>query len=150
MTTDAQGFRRTFFKTDEFEPIDDNNWWARYSNPLYTIEAEVTDASRRTIEAQGQVKVARQPYFAFLDAERGYFQKGDRVPIEIAHAGRQRSTPSRRAGKMVVYRLLPGDKEEKIFEEAISTDADGPRDLELGSHRFGPISRRISGDRRVG
>ncbi len=124
VTTDEQGFAELSFKTDELEPIDDNNWWARYSNPLYTIEAEVTDASRRTIEAQGQVKVARQQYFAFLDADRGYFQQGDRVPIEVRTQDANAQNVAG-VGKMTVYRLLPGDKEEQVFQEAIATNAKG-------------------------
>ena len=124
VTTDEKGFAELSFKTDELEPVDDNNWWARYSNPLYTIEAEVTDASRRTIEAQGEVKVARQQYFAFLDTDNGYFQQGDRVPIELRTQDANEQ-PVAASGVMVVTRLLPGDKEEKVFEEAIATDAKG-------------------------
>ena len=124
VTTDDKGFAELSFKTDELETIDDRNWWARYSNPLYTIEAEVTDASRRTIEAQGQVKVARQQYFAFLKTESGYFQQGDRVPLELRTQDAN-DQPLAASGKMVVYRLLPGDKEEKVFEQAISTNAQG-------------------------
>ena len=125
VTTDAKGFAELSFKTDELEPIDDNNWWARYSNPLYTIEAEVTDQSRRTIEAQGEVKVARQQYFAFLKTDNGYFQQGDRVPLELRTQDAN-DQPVAASGTMVVYRLLPGDnKEEKVFEEPISTNADG-------------------------
>ena len=124
VVTDEKGFAELSFKTDELAPIDDNNWWARYSNPLYTIEAQVTDASRRTIEAQGEVKVARQQYFAFLKTDRGYFQKGDRVPVELRTQDAN-DEPLAAAGKMVVYRLLPGDKEEKVYEEAIATDASG-------------------------
>ena len=124
VTTDEKGFAELSFKTDELEPIDDNNWWARYSNPLYTIEAEVTDASRRTIEAQGEVKVARQQYFAFLNTDSGYSQVGDRVPIELRTQDAN-DVPVAASGKMVVFRLLPGDKEEKVFEQAIATDAKG-------------------------
>ena len=124
VTTDEKGFAELSFKTDELEPIDDNNWWARYSNPLYTIEAEVTDASRRTIEAQGEVKVSRQQYFAFLKTDNGYFQAGDRVPVELRTQDAN-DQPVAASGKMVVYRLLPGDKEEKIFEQAIATNAEG-------------------------
>ena len=124
VVTDEKGFAELSFKTDELAPIDENNWWARYSNPLYTIEAEVTDASRRTIETQGEVKVARQQYFAFLKTDRGYFQKGDRVPLELRTQDAN-DEPLAAAGKMVVYRLLPGDKEEPVYEEAIATDASG-------------------------
>ncbi len=69
--TDAQGNAEVSFQTKPVEEPEPNNWWQRYSNPLYTIEAEVTDASRRTIEGQGQVRVANQQYFAFLNAESG-------------------------------------------------------------------------------
>lgn len=124
VVTDDKGFAELSFKTDELEPIDDNNWWTRYSNPLYTIEAQVTDSSRRTIEAQGQVKVARQQYFAFLNTDRGYSQQGDRVPVELRTQDAN-DQPVAAAGKMVVFRLLPGDKEEQIFEEAITTNAQG-------------------------
>ena len=124
VTTDEKGFAELSFKTDELEPIDDNNWWARYSNPLYTIEAEVTDASRRTIEAQGEVKVARQQYFAFLKTDQGYFQAGDRVPVELRTQDANEVAVAA-SGKMVIFRLLPGDKEEKVFEEPITTDAKG-------------------------
>ena len=124
VTTDDKGFAELSFKTDELEPIDDRNWWARYSNPLYTIEAEVTDASRRTIEAQGEVKVARQQYFAFLNTDNGYFQKGDRVPIELRTQDAN-EVPVAASGTMVVYRLLEGEREEKVFEEPIASDAKG-------------------------
>ena len=151
VTTDASGFAELSFQTKPVEIADENNWWQRYSNPLYTIEAEVTDQSRRTIEAQGQVKVARQPYFAFLNTKRGYFQKGDRIPIEIRTQDANEQSVAAN-GKMVVYKLLPLSPEadarkaknpdnfkilpsedpnlvgyyaEKILEEPISTDATG-------------------------
>jgi uncharacterized protein YfaS (alpha-2-macroglobulin family) len=123
VTTDAQGYAELTFLTEALENTP-GDWWSRYSNPLYTIEAQVTDQSRRTIEAQGSVKVARQPYFAFLNTQRGYFQTGDRVPIELRTQDANEQSVAA-TGKMVVYKLLPGDKEEKVFEEAISTDASG-------------------------
>jgi uncharacterized protein YfaS (alpha-2-macroglobulin family) len=123
VTTDAQGFAELSFQTEALETAP-TDWWSRYSNPLYTIEAEVTDQSRRTIEAQGSVKVARQPYFAFLNTERGYFQAGDRIPVELRTQDANDQSVAA-SGKMVVYKLLPGDKEEKVFEEAISTDSSG-------------------------
>ena len=125
-TTDAQGAAKIAFKTRalDVETLDPSEWWRRYSNPLYTIEAEITDSSRRTIEAQGQVKVANQPYFAFLNTERGYFQKGDRVPVELRTQDANEQ-PIAAMGTMRVFRLLPGDKEEKVVEQPISTDKNG-------------------------
>jgi alpha-2-macroglobulin len=121
--TDAQGNAEVTFQTKR-EEVNENDWWARYSNPLYTIEAEVTDASRRTIEGQGQVRVANQQYFAFLNAKQGYYLSGDRVQIEIITQDAN-DKPQSASGKMVVYKLLPNDKEEKVFEEAIRTDEKG-------------------------
>ncbi|MDF2441579.1 MAG: alpha-2-macroglobulin, partial [Abditibacteriota bacterium] len=126
--TDAQGNAEVSFTATK-DAVDDrgdgdNWWWRRYSNPLYVIEAEVTDASRRTIEGSGSVKVANQQYFAYLDAKRGYYIAGDRVQIEVATRDANDKAVSV-AGKMVIYKLLPGNKEERIFEEAVQTDAQG-------------------------
>ncbi|HEX9995866.1 MAG TPA: MG2 domain-containing protein [Abditibacterium sp.] len=137
VTLDELGFAELSFKTDAIGGVP-GDWWSRYSNPLYTIEAEVTDASRRTIEAQGAVKVARQPYFAFLNIERGYFQNGDRIPVEIRTQDANEQSVAA-SGKMVVYKLTrtsvmtgsgpitmePEGFATKIHEEAISIDASG-------------------------
>ncbi len=126
-TTDAQGLAQLSFATQPLDKIaddDPNLWWRRNSNPLYTIEAEITDSSRRTIEAQGQVKVARQPYFAFTNTQRGYFQAGDRVPVEVRTQDAN-DLPVAAGGVMRVFRLLPGTKEEKVTEAPIQTDATG-------------------------
>ncbi|MBV9469317.1 MAG: hypothetical protein JOZ57_08730, partial [Abitibacteriaceae bacterium] len=123
--TDAQGNAEVTFQANKDPQTDDpNNWWRYYYNPLYTVEAEVTDASRRTIDGQGAIKVAGQQYFAFLDAKRGYYLAGDRVQIEVATRDANEQ-PFRAAGKMVVYKLEPGDKEHQVFSEPIETDAQG-------------------------
>ncbi len=124
--TDAQGNAEVTFvaATEPDEKNDGNYWWRSYSNPLYAIEVEVTDSSRRTIEGSGAVKVASQDYFAFLDAKRGFYQEGDRVQIEIVTRNAN-DKPVAATGKMVVYRLLEGDKEEKVSEEAVTVDKTG-------------------------
>ncbi len=124
--TDAQGNAEVSFATtrDEINQNDENWWWRSYSNPLYTIEVEVTDASRRTIEGQGSVKVANQQYFAFLEAKRGYYLSGDRVQVEVITKDAN-DKPVQTSGKMVVYKQLPGDKEEKKYEEVVQSDAQG-------------------------
>src|SRR5207249_3313381 len=60
----------------------------------------------------------------FLDAKRGFYLSGDRVQIEVVTRDAN-DKPFPAAGKMVVYKLLPGDKESKVFEEAIKTDEQG-------------------------
>ncbi len=127
-TTDAQGAAKIAFKTSALDAqpqyVIENGWWRGRPNPLYTVEAEITDSSRRTIEAQGQVKVANQAYFAFLNTSQGYAQKGDRVPVELRTQDAN-AQPVAASGVMRVFRLLPSDKEEKLLEQPISTDATG-------------------------
>lgn len=123
--TDAQGNAEVnFVATKDAGPANPYDYWRYYYNPLYTIEAEVTDASRRTIEGQGAVKVANQQYFAFLDPRRGYYLTGDRIQIELQTRDANDQAFSA-AGRMVVYRMEPGDKETKVHEEAVQTDKEG-------------------------
>ena len=49
----------------------------------YTIEARVTDASRREISGSGTVRVSRQRYFVFPSAEHYLYRPGDEVRIDI-------------------------------------------------------------------
>ncbi|HEY0072509.1 MAG TPA: alpha-2-macroglobulin family protein, partial [Abditibacteriaceae bacterium] len=65
-----------------------------------------------------------QQYFAFLNAKQGYYLAGDRVQIELITQDAN-DKPQSASGKMVVYKLLPDDKEEKVYEEAIRTDEKG-------------------------
>jgi uncharacterized protein YfaS (alpha-2-macroglobulin family)/tetratricopeptide (TPR) repeat protein len=50
----------------------------------YTIEARVTDASRREIQGSGTVRVSRQRYFVFPSAEHHLYRPGDEVRIDLA------------------------------------------------------------------
>ena len=40
----------------------------------YTVEAEVRDASRRTIEGQGSVLATRQEFYAFVETDGGWYE----------------------------------------------------------------------------
>ncbi len=55
---------------------------------------------------------------------QGYYLAGDRVQIEVVTQDAN-DKPQSASGKMVVYKLLPNNKEEKVFEEAIQTDEKG-------------------------
>lgn len=94
------------------------------ANPLYTIEIEATDASRRTIEGQGSVRVARQEYFAFLDTKQGFYREGDRIKIELVTQDAN-DKPRPAPGKVIVYRQLLGEKETQVLAEDVATDKDG-------------------------
>ncbi len=50
---------------------------------LYTIEAEVVDASRRLVRGSGEVKVTRREFFVFVDVDRGYYQPGDPILVQV-------------------------------------------------------------------
>ena len=72
LTTDAEGRARVTFATpfgaQDFE---------------YTIEARVTDASRREVVGSGTVRVSRQRYFAFARPLHQLYRPGDEVRVEL-------------------------------------------------------------------
>ncbi|WP_437193024.1 alpha-2-macroglobulin family protein [Planctomicrobium sp. SH527] len=49
----------------------------------YTITAEVTDASRRTIVGSGKVLVSREPYKVTVWTNRGYYNVGDSIQADL-------------------------------------------------------------------
>jgi hypothetical protein len=115
---------RTLPTLNDGESEDDEIETNNYLNPLYTIEVEATDASRRTIEGQGTVRVAGQQYFAFLNARRGYYLQGDRIQFELVTQDAN-DKPVAEAGKMVVYRTLPDNKDERVMAADVRTDDKG-------------------------
>lgn len=50
----------------------------------YTISAEVTDASRRTITGSGDVLVARDPFKVYVWTDRGYYQAGQDIEVRFS------------------------------------------------------------------
>jgi len=69
----------------------------------YTIEARVTDASRREIVGRGTVRASRQRYFAFLQAAHNLHRPGDeiRLTIKTVDAGER---PYRAEGQVRITR----------------------------------------------
>jgi uncharacterized protein YfaS (alpha-2-macroglobulin family) len=49
----------------------------------YTIEARVTDLSRREVISRGTVQVTRQPYYVYLNNEHNLYQPQDKVKINF-------------------------------------------------------------------
>ena len=49
----------------------------------YTIEARVTDASRREVSGSGSVRVGRQRHWAFVDTEHNLYRPGDDVKATV-------------------------------------------------------------------
>ena len=131
VTTGDDGTAMISFPTEPFGSQD----------LTYTIEARVTDASRREVTGAGRVRVTRQPYFVFLEPVHRLFRPGDKVAADIkAQDGNDR--PVIATGTMTVYRerweeiwIDPdgpcrklqsrGYKSEKILEAAVETDMEG-------------------------
>ncbi len=73
LTTDAEGRARVSFETPAGAGQDME----------YTVEARVTDSSRREITGRGSVRVGRQLHYVFPRAEHSLYRPGDRVEIEL-------------------------------------------------------------------
>ena len=96
----------------EFHPNQDHS---------YQIQAEVVDASRRTIVGNGQVLVSRKPFKVYLWTNKGYYRVGDTVRIDCA-ARSLNGQPIEGEG---VLRLLKVQYEES-----------GPVETEIGRWEF--------------
>ena len=70
----------------------------------YSITAEVTDLSRRTITGTGSVLAAREPFRVFAWAERGFVRPGDPVEVRF-RAQTAADEPVRTVGELAVYRV---------------------------------------------
>ena len=72
LTTDAEGRARVAFAT----PFGSQDF-------EYTIEARVTDSSRREVVGSGTVRVSRQRYFAYANPAHQLYRPGDEVRVEL-------------------------------------------------------------------
>jgi uncharacterized protein YfaS (alpha-2-macroglobulin family)/TolA-binding protein len=120
--TDAAGELRVRFETK----ASDARW--QQQDARYTVEAEVTDASRRVITGNGEVKATHRAFYAFLNLPQEFFQAGDRVPVEVATRDAS-DRPVAAKGRLRVYRQL-GERhepvrEELVFDQPLATDAEG-------------------------
>ena len=81
----GQVVKRETLRTDPTGAAEFSFETPQYSNQdyQYTIEARLTDASRREIVSTREVRVTRQSYFVYLEPEHNIYQPGDRVEISI-------------------------------------------------------------------
>ncbi len=70
----------------------------------YTISADVTDASRRTITGGGAVIVARDPFRVFVQVHRGHYRTGETVQADFSVRGADGS-PVSGTGTATLYRV---------------------------------------------
>jgi len=106
------------------------------SDHSYQIEAEVVDASRRTINGAGTVLVARKPYEVFVWLDRGHYRQGDTVTAHVA-ARRPDGKPVAGLGKLRLLKVTysadkPGEPvETEVKQWELSTGADGRAELQI-------------------
>jgi uncharacterized protein YfaS (alpha-2-macroglobulin family) len=96
----------------------------------YTVEAEVRDASRRTITGEGSVVATRQEFYAFVETDAGWYQPKNEVAVEV-RALTADNQPVAASGQIVVKRISFGGADHSAPEETIvkqwdaATDAQG-------------------------
>ncbi|MDH5763024.1 MAG: MG2 domain-containing protein [Nitrospinota bacterium] len=80
----GQQVKREVIKTDEEGHARLTFQTARQNQDLqYTIEARVTDQSRREVISRGTVQVTRQPYYVYLNNEHNLYRPQDKVRVNI-------------------------------------------------------------------
>ncbi len=96
----------------------------------YTVEAEVRDESRRTIEGQGSVLATRQEFYAFVETDGGWYQPKNEAFVEVRTLTPD-NQPVTVPGEVVVKRISYGGADNRVPEETevkrwqAETDAQG-------------------------
>jgi len=151
-TTDAHGK-----VTIEFDTLKDDE-----QDYQYDVSAEVTDQSRRTIEGSKTIKVTRNSFTLHLDTQQSLYHAADKVTVDIK-AMTPNDTPVRTSGKVMVYKLIPDEREverdgEKVKEKydrrepildqplAFTTDAEGLAHVSFVPDREGRFEIEATAD----
>ena len=95
----------------------------------YTIEAEVRDASRRTITGEGSVVATRQSFYAFVETDNGWYRDTGDVRVKVRTLSPD-NVPVAAQGEVIVYRITYPDGEVQPKEEVVKrwpaeTDPEG-------------------------
>jgi uncharacterized protein YfaS (alpha-2-macroglobulin family) len=85
----------------------------------YTISAEVTDESRRTIVGTGDVLVARKPFRVFAWVNRGHFRAGDDIQASFK-AQTLDGKPVQGTGELKLLKITYNEKNEPV-EKVVET-----------------------------
>ncbi len=100
----------------------------------YTVEVEVRDESRRTIEGQGSVIVTRQEFFAFVETDGGWYRPQNEAHVNVRTLTAD-NVPVAARGEVIVYRIRYGGADNRDVREEVvkrwkaETDADGRLEL---------------------
>jgi len=96
----------------------------------YTVEVEVRDESRRTIEGQGSVIVTRQEFFAFVETDGGWYRPKNEAHVNVRTLTAD-NVPVAAKGEVIVYRIRYGGpdnsevREEVVKRWQAETDVEG-------------------------
>jgi hypothetical protein len=93
----------------------------------YEIEAEVTDASRRTIFGKGSVLAARRAFEVYVSLDRGYYNAGDNGEVSV-NARTLDGREVKAAGELTLHRITYA-KDGTPSEEAVRTLAISLREM---------------------
>ena len=119
----------------------------------YTVTAEVTDDSRRTIDGAGKVLVARRPLSATVVLDRGHYEVGDTITATVS-VRRPDGGPISQPGRLRLLRIqpspladtppeknaatpLPDPLEELVQEWDLASDAGGVAETRLKASSAG-------------
>jgi hypothetical protein len=87
----------------------------------YTVEADVRDASRRTVSGSGAVLATRQALYAFVETDRGWYAPGGTVFASVRTLTAE-GKPAAAAGKWRLARVLyEGANGAQIVENSLET-----------------------------
>ncbi len=102
----------------------------------YTVEARVTDSSRREEMGSTTVKVTQRELYAYLSPERHLVAPGDeaRVNLRVQDA---MDRPAQISGTWSLHWQSKTDETDEIFERSISTGEDGTALLTFKPDRAG-------------
>ena len=125
--------------TAEIEiPALDKNVAQGLQGVEYQVQVFVTDASRREVQGQGSVKVARQPFFADLRAGRFLYKPGERVEVKL-RAEDANGAPMSPQLYVRLVRVTPQGVSSPIAEQSLKLDGSGKGVVKLDADALGPV-----------
>ncbi|MDP6545580.1 MAG: MG2 domain-containing protein [Phycisphaerae bacterium] len=105
----------------------------------YTITAEVTDKSRRTIVGTGNVLVSRKPFKVYAWVDRGHYRIGDVIQASF-QARRLDAKGVKGTGKLKLMKIsyLKGKPvETQVQQWKLDTDEEGKAKIQIKAHGAG-------------
>lgn len=130
------------------------------SDQKYLVEAEVTDASRRTINGEGEVLATKNQFHLHVDTDRGYYEAGNTVRMSVTSllpSGEPLAVKGEARIAEIAFRGDNGDtiEEAPIEKKALSTGADGKLEYTFdakkpGQYRLSFVAKDAWGGEVVG